>query len=262
MVGSQGGVTEYSVSLPVRNFLSTLVADLETQVEKSAPSAQQLVPRLRKAIDRIPASLSIPIKMWIENGSLIKVAVSYDRATVTVGITHPSIGVSPPSAPRMITVDEIRSFVHWFENGGTNATADSVTVAQSNLETALTGARTSYVINNRSFADLLNRSSPNSIYNLDTGLGFVTNAPSTSADTVSVEVGTGGSSVTMTAFTAETRDCWGVLDLTANQPAPVLGLASKPGVYFFVNRNVAATTCDASTLTKVDRSSSDFFPAP
>jgi hypothetical protein len=256
VVSTTSGVTEYSVSLPVRDFLGTFLAHLETQLESSVPSAERLVPTLRKAIDEIPASLAIPVQLWIDNGTLIKVAVSYHGTTVSVGISHPSVGVSAPSGATMITIADIRAFAHWFTTDEILGAASTATAAQSNLETGLTGALTSYTSDNQSFADLLNSSSPNSLDELDTGLTFVTDAPSTKADTLSVSLGNADSSMTMTAYARGTRDCWGVLDLTAAETTPVLGISSKPGIYFFENRHVAASACNASTLTKADKSSS------
>ncbi|MGO9560235.1 MAG: hypothetical protein ACLPQS_17720 [Acidimicrobiales bacterium] len=259
VVSTTSGVTEYSVSLPVRDFLGTFLADLESQLEKSVPSAEHLVPTLRKAIDEIPASLSIPVQLWIDNGTLIKVAVSYHGTTVSVGISHPNVGLAAPSGATMITIADIRAFAHWFVNDEVKVGDSNSIAVQSNLETGLTGALTSYSSDSLSFADLLNHASSNSLYGLDTGLRFVTDAPSRNARTLSVSVGNAGASMTMTAFAPGTRDCWGVLDLTATETTPVLGIATKPGIYYFENRHVAASACNASTLTKADHPSGTGF---
>ncbi|MGH9091094.1 MAG: hypothetical protein ACRDZR_06930 [Acidimicrobiales bacterium] len=68
-------------------------------------------------------------------------------------------------------------------------------------------------------------------------------------------------------YSQGTRDCWGVADLKANFPigttTAVDGLTAT-GTWFFVDANVASSTCKASafdTATKVGSTPLTSFPS-
>lgn len=116
--------------------------------------------------------------------------------------------------------------------------------AQSNLQNALTGAKT-YQASAGTFTGLMTGAiGISSISQIGTGLTW-TAAASTGPHVISEHVAGNGDALVLTAFSDGTKDCWGILDLTTHQPSPVLG-ESEPGTYFFVGR--ADTNCVAATV--------------
>jgi prepilin-type N-terminal cleavage/methylation domain-containing protein len=123
----------------------------------------------------------------------------------------------------------------------TNSAND--TSAQANLYTSLTGARTYYLGSDQSYAGLYTN-----FGSVDTGVSDVTAATgSNGPHVVSIDV-LSSSEVVMTAYGPGTPDCWGVVDVTANQATPLLGL-SQPGTLFFEQKNVTTTNCQADDYT-------------
>ena len=115
------------------------------------------------------------------------------------------------------------------------------TAAQSNLQNALTGAKTYFTDSNQSYTGLEVASSTTSdISQIGTGLTWVSGGlggkASTSTGIVSADVvGTGGSALILTIDSAGTHMCWVVVDNTTagavggSIPA---GAAKAPGTYF------------------------------
>jgi len=115
-LSSSNGVTEYSVKLPVQHFVSTFVKDIKGAVLKALPSADTSAARVElnaasSAIGRIPAGLEIPVALWVTNGSLTRLDVSYKGDSVDLAISHPSVGVTAPAGAQMITTSMIRSLI-------------------------------------------------------------------------------------------------------------------------------------------------------
>jgi type IV pilus assembly protein PilA len=136
------------------------------------------------------------------------------------------------------------------------------TAAQSNLQTALTGAKTFYTEQNQSYSNLCGAAQCGAASNpavdfaaIDTGLSSVSQATqSASPHTVSIAVLNNGSEVVLTTFATGTKDCWGIIDTTA--PATVLGTAAFTGTMYFVqvpasgaSAPCGATTYKAATVT-------------
>lgn len=137
-------------------------------------------------------------------------------------------------------------------------TSASNTAAQSNLQTALTGADTYYTNAGQTFAGILDKSSPSSIYAIDTGLAYVASPePSSSAHVISTEAGT--SSVVMTAWAPGTRRCWGIARVTSKPSSPLLGAFTTPGTYFFVSQSRSEQACTPTSVT-APAYSNDGFP--
>jgi len=138
------------------------------------------------------------------------------------------------------------------------------TAAQSNLQTALTGAKTFYTNSNQSFTGLTNTAAVNtsSIQSIDTGLSYASAGSSTGPHIISTYVVGGGTVLVLTAFANGTNDCWGILDVTSTQGAITDGVAGSTatGTYFFVNRATTTTLCNASTITSVAASSNTGYP--
>jgi len=123
------------------------------------------------------------------------------------------------------------------------------TAAQSNLQTALTGAKTYYTNSNQSFTGLTNSASTttSSIQQIDTGLSYASNGSSTGPHVVSTNVSGGGTVLVLAAFANGTNDCWGILDITATQAAAVMGISLNTGTYFWVVKSTTTANCNATT---------------
>ncbi len=133
------------------------------------------------------------------------------------------------------------------------------TAAQSNLQTALTGAKAYFTANNQTYLGLENGADTNTsdIQGGDTGVSYVSGtSPSTGPHVVSanndyIAAGGGGSYVDLAAYSPGTTDCWGILDITSTQAAAVLGSGETAvGTYFWVKKNVTSpSNCTASMAT-------------
>jgi hypothetical protein len=115
-VSSSNGTTEYSVKLPVQHFVSTFFNDVKGAVltdlpVADAPIAHVMVTSLSSAISKIPAGLEIPMTMWVANGSLDRLLITYKGDSLNLAISHPAEGVTVPSGAFMITAAMIKSFL-------------------------------------------------------------------------------------------------------------------------------------------------------
>lgn len=323
-LSTANGVTEYSLTLPVRNFLGSMLADVTSQLEKTVPSAQRVIPDLTRDIDSISASLTIPMLMWVQGGSMTKLQISHGTSSLVIDVAHPGAGVTPPAGATMITIGDIQS---WFgsafgmcstsstvsgnsgvipsgwtgyaplstspcdcsgsssltviparasqgeltlkclgDNGGGFVTGVGPsalgTAAQSNLQTALTGAKVYFTVDNQTFSGLSNTSSSttSSIQSIDTGLSYVSGSGSIDPHVISTHVGGNGTYVVLTSFALGTDDCWGVYDNTSTQAAAVLGMPSGTGTYFFVIRKSSPVACNAGAIRSVSAWSETGFP--
>ncbi len=106
-VSSTDGTTEYTMSLPVREFVGTFVEDLHTALGKELPSSARLVDDASRLIGDIPSNLTIPITMWVTNGVLTQLDLSYKGNSLDLAISHPVVGVSPPTGATMLTNSDI-----------------------------------------------------------------------------------------------------------------------------------------------------------
>ena len=128
------------------------------------------------------------------------------------------------------------------------------TATQSNLQTALTAAKTYYTQNNQTYSAL-------SLGPIDTGLSVVSGTNSSGPRVVSVYVAN-GSEVALVAWAKGTRNCWGMIDTTA--PESVDGQTNFTGTLYTEDPNVPATSCLGSLFVplaggKVGKSSTAGF---
>jgi hypothetical protein len=125
--------------------------------------------------------------------------------------------------------------------------AQSNAAAQSNLQTALTAARTYYADNNQSFTGLTDQASStvSPIQQIDTGLSFLSGGSSSAPGQISTSVLTGGSVVVLAAWAPVANNCWGILDLATVQIPPIEGF-EQPGLYYFLI--AGAQDCNAARL--------------
>jgi type IV pilus assembly protein PilA len=129
----------------------------------------------------------------------------------------------------------------------TNGASDSA--AQSNLLTALTGAKAYYSEQQQSYSGVCYLSNCGNAANsglqgIDTGLSSVTGTyASTGAHIVSFQnvVGNRGSLLVITAWSQGSHNCWAIIDSTA--PNSVDGQTSFLGTMFAEQPNVQSATC-------------------
>jgi hypothetical protein len=108
-VSSSNGTTEYSVKIPVRQFVASFVQRLESALAKQVPSMRAELGVEGLLVRAIPASLAIPISLSVNNGVMTQLEVSYKGDSLDLAISHPSLGVSPPAGAVMVTAQDITS---------------------------------------------------------------------------------------------------------------------------------------------------------
>jgi hypothetical protein len=104
---------EYSLSLPLRSFVGSVVDKLAKPVESflNQPAVPQS--KISQVLDEIPAGLSVNVDIWISNGSLTKIQafIPTTSAYLLIGVSHPSSAVTAPSGATMITAAALKSLV-------------------------------------------------------------------------------------------------------------------------------------------------------
>lgn len=128
VVSSKNGVTEYALNLPVEHFVSTFVSDISQPLLRALPKADMQVVRslldsASSAVNKIPANLAIPMDMWVTNGSLTRLDITYKGDSLELAISHPIVGVSSPEGAQMLTTSIIKSLLDDFL--GCSSFADS-----------------------------------------------------------------------------------------------------------------------------------------
>jgi type IV pilus assembly protein PilA len=119
------------------------------------------------------------------------------------------------------------------------------TAAQSNLQNALTGAKTYFTDSNQTYTGIETSTTTSNIGQIGTGLTWLTYSSSSSGPhSVSAGVYNGGASIVLVAFANGTKDCWGIVDNTVPWSGDPTG-ATGVGTYFGVIKN--ASTCVAGT---------------
>jgi hypothetical protein len=102
-LSSANGTTEYSLEMPLRNFVGTFLDHVTGALVKVVPGLKADLPDLDKAIMRIPASTEIPMTMWVTDGSLSQLDISYHGDGLNMAISHPADGVAAPTGAVMVT---------------------------------------------------------------------------------------------------------------------------------------------------------------
>lgn len=111
------------------------------------------------------------------------------------------------------------------------------TAAQSNLQTAISGAKVYYTDGGETYTGVNVSGGPTSdIQQIDTGLNFYSTA-STEAQMISLFIPANGSYLVVTSFAPGSNDCWGILDIPTQQSQPVQG-QTNIGTTFFVERSL------------------------
>lgn len=135
-LSSSGGTTVYRVSVPVRHFASTLLAGLRPELRKDGHLSSSELGRLSSGLRRIPAGEKLPVKLWLRNGSVTELRVTYQRESLEVGISHPSDAVVVPRHSVAISRTLFEA-AHLFGLGGaTSALGSGATSALGGAATA------------------------------------------------------------------------------------------------------------------------------
>jgi hypothetical protein len=140
------------------------------------------------------------------------------------------------------------------------------TAAESNLQTALTGAKAYYTNANQTYTGILTPSTSTSdLQSIDTGLGYVDGTASSGPHEISVAVLDNGSSIVLTAWAPGAHNCWGILDVTASgRTIDGIRGSSSFGTFFFVTHNSSSQNCAANLYAggkvAVSASSATGFP--
>ena len=127
------------------------------------------------------------------------------------------------------------------------------TTAQANLNTANTASTSYYTQANQTFSGINTGGLSSGLGGIgggvsdisqqDNGLTFVSSAPSTAANIISLWTDN-SSSVVMAAWSPGCKDCWYGIDLKTDSSTVWGGL--DIGTYYAVDKNVDSSTCQAS----------------
>jgi hypothetical protein len=130
---------------------------------------------------------------------------------------------------------------------------NQVTAAESNLQTAFTGAKTYFEAANQTYAGVLNSTTYSNITTLDTGLTFVPGSKtSTGVSNISIRDFGSGVAMEITAYAPSSGVCYGILDVTAALDAPPFSQYSGTaavGTYYFSSQQPNAGECKAGVTS-------------
>ena len=128
------------------------------------------------------------------------------------------------------------------------------TAAQSNLQTAFTGAKTYFEAANQTYVGINGgpqNAAVSTITAIDTGLTYVTGTTaSTASNTISVYAvpSSTGSDIVLAAYSAGTKECWAIEDNTA-AGWDVFGGTGVGTTYAVWRTGESSTTCKGSQAT-------------
>lgn len=113
-LSSSNGTTEYSLTLPVQHFVASLLADLKSSIVKDLPTTEgaavaRELGTIESSVNQIPSSLEIPMTMWVTDGSLSRLQVSYEGYAVNLAFSHPTVGVTAPKGASMISAATLKT---------------------------------------------------------------------------------------------------------------------------------------------------------
>jgi type IV pilus assembly protein PilA len=139
------------------------------------------------------------------------------------------------------------------------------TAAQSNLQTALTGAKAYYTDSNQTYSGIMTYSATgtSTITQVDTGISYNL-VSSNGPHNVAVAVEGAGDGVQLVAFSHGTNICWGIYDNTVAQGATIANGIPGSGLvgtyYFGVPSTAAACVPTISAAASVNYHSTTGFP--
>ncbi|MGD0595855.1 MAG: prepilin-type N-terminal cleavage/methylation domain-containing protein [Acidimicrobiales bacterium] len=138
------------------------------------------------------------------------------------------------------------------------------TAAQSNLQNALTGAKTYFTDSNQTYTGLATPSATTSdIQQIGTGLSYISGAASTGNKVISFKIVNAGAELVLAAWAPGSNECWGIIDTTTSTGAVAedgVAASVNVGTYYFVVKGATATqaTCVAGTIASTGSSTTGF----
>jgi hypothetical protein len=96
---------EYSLSLPIRSLAGSVLQGMAKALATDSNEPFLSPSQLSKAIDEIPAKLSIHANLWIANGSVSKaqVFIPNSSGSLLIAVSHPAASVQVPANATMLT---------------------------------------------------------------------------------------------------------------------------------------------------------------
>jgi hypothetical protein len=105
---------EYSLNLPVRPFIADVVNELIKPVEALVNEPAISGAEITKAIDKVPADLSLNANLWTSDGSVSKIQAFIPRtddAYLLIEITHPTTPLTAPAGATILTASNLSALV-------------------------------------------------------------------------------------------------------------------------------------------------------
>lgn len=135
------------------------------------------------------------------------------------------------------------------KGSSSKARSENITAAESNLQTAFTGAKTYFEAANQTYTGVLNSTTVSNINEVDTGVAFLPGSnASTSSDTISVGE-SGGTVLVLTAYAPAAGSCFGIVDVVSDSGLPAWLTGISVGTYFFQIHQANAGSCSATAVT-------------
>jgi hypothetical protein len=109
----QKSANEYSLNLPVRAFLGSLVDKLVKPVESLVKGVAVSKTQIATTLERVPSGLTVNANVWIQNGSVTKIQafIPMTSAYLDIAVSHPSAPVTAPSGATMLTAPGLEALL-------------------------------------------------------------------------------------------------------------------------------------------------------
>ncbi len=118
---------EYSLNLPIRGFVGSFVRGIIKPLEsfiraytKVPLPPGEITQGVGKAIDRIPAGLSVHANLWVQSGSMsrLQIFIPDSPTSVMIGISHPASPVQAPNGATILTMSSLTALYKLMLPGG------------------------------------------------------------------------------------------------------------------------------------------------
>ena len=118
---------EYSLNLPIRGFAGSFVRGIIKPLEsfiraytKVPLPPGEITQGVGKAIDRIPAGLSVHANLWVQSGSMsrLQIFIPDSPTSVMIGISHPASPVQAPNGATILTMSSLTALYKLMLPGG------------------------------------------------------------------------------------------------------------------------------------------------
>lgn len=128
----QKSAGEYSLSLPVRSFVTTLVDKLVGPIEAflNDPAINKAISgsTISTALSGIPSGLSLRANLWVSGGSLTKIQafVPDTTAYLMIGVSHPAGPVVAPGGATMLSKSDLDAILAYMVSSGLKAGSSAI----------------------------------------------------------------------------------------------------------------------------------------